>query len=249
MRARTVPLHAFMPYGAPDMQQASKTYLVGSLLTGSGLWSGLFGLLFLAGPFNAPVAIAPIIEACLCAPPTPLPPIQSADPKSTPVRSPDSQEPPSPSDAPEAGVPIPVPEPAAPDLSGDGNKSGLGNERGPAADAGNTEAGGGQHLTFDPPNSEPYVFVDELPEPVHIVQPSYPELAKSAGIGGTVYLKALVGKDGRVLDVIVVKSIPLLDEAAVTALRQWVFKPGFANRRPVSLWIGLPVRFSLHEAP
>jgi TonB family protein len=47
-------------------------------------------------------------------------------------------------------------------------------------------------------------------------------------------------------DVRVVKSIPLLDQSAQDAVRQWVFKPALANNKPVAVWVGVPVRFSLH---
>jgi len=85
-----------------------------------------------------------------------------------------------------------------------------------------------------------------LPEPVTRVSPVYPDLAREAGVDGTVNVQALVGKDGKVKDVRVVKSIPMLDEAAKAAVRQWVFKPALSNNKPVAVWVGVPVKFSLH---
>jgi TonB family protein len=43
-----------------------------------------------------------------------------------------------------------------------------------------------------------------------------------------------------------VKSIPGLDEAAMACLRQWRFKPALAKGQPVVVWVGVPVKFSLH---
>lgn len=90
-----------------------------------------------------------------------------------------------------------------------------------------------------------FVYVEELPEAVTKVPPEYPDIARQSGIEGTVQLQALVGKDGRVKDVKVVKGIPVLDDAAVMAVKQWVFKPALTNNKPVAVWVAVPVRFSL----
>ena len=87
-----------------------------------------------------------------------------------------------------------------------------------------------------------YVYVEELPEAISKVPPVYPEAARPAD--GTVLIQALVGKDGRVRDTRVVKSIPGLDDAAVAAVRQWVFKPAMAKGSPVEVWVAVPVRFT-----
>lgn len=98
----------------------------------------------------------------------------------------------------------------------------------------------------DPPPGE-YVQVDELPEAIRRVPPDYPEAARTARIEGTVLVDALVGRDGTVRDARVLKSVPGLDEAAVAAVKQWVFKPALRDEAPVSVWVAVPVRFSLHE--
>ncbi len=90
-----------------------------------------------------------------------------------------------------------------------------------------------------------FVYVEELPEAVTRVPPEYPDIARQSGIEGTVQLQALVGKDGKVKDVKVVKGIPVLDDAAVSAVKQWVFKPALTNNKPVAVWVAVPVRFSL----
>jgi protein TonB len=55
-----------------------------------------------------------------------------------------------------------------------------------------------------------------------------------------------VGKDGHVMNAVVVKSVPVLDDAAVAAVKQWVFKPALSNNKPVAVWVAVPVRFHLH---
>jgi TonB family protein len=92
------------------------------------------------------------------------------------------------------------------------------------------------------------VYVEELPEPVKTVKPDYPEMPKLAQVEGTVVVHVLVAKNGRVRDAVVDPkfSIPMLDAAAVEAARAWVFKPAFANNRPVAVWVAIPFHFVLH---
>jgi TonB family protein len=99
---------------------------------------------------------------------------------------------------------------------------------------------GGERL----PKLGDYVYVEELPEAITKVAPSYPE-GLHGGVEGTVLVQALVGADGRVKDTVVEKSIPVLDEAAVAAVRQWVFKPAMAGGKPVAVWVAIPVEFSV----
>jgi TonB family protein len=93
-----------------------------------------------------------------------------------------------------------------------------------------------------------YVYVEELPGAVWKTTPEYPAAARQAGVEGTVMVQALVDGDGRVADTRVVKSIPLLDPAAVECVLRWRFKPASANGRPVAVWIAIPVKFSLRDA-
>lgn len=90
-----------------------------------------------------------------------------------------------------------------------------------------------------------YVYVEELPEVLQKVAPKYPEEARRAGVEGTVVVQALIGRNGRVKDTRIVNSIPLLDDAAVTAVRQWEFDPAKSKGKPVAVWVAVPVKFSL----
>lgn len=96
------------------------------------------------------------------------------------------------------------------------------------------------------PSPGEYVPVEELPEAITKVAPIYPESASKQGVEGTVVINALVGKDGRVKDTRVITSIPLLDDAAMAAVRQLLFKPAMAKGAPVAVWVAVPVKFSRH---
>lgn len=91
-----------------------------------------------------------------------------------------------------------------------------------------------------------HVYVEVLPEVASRAAPTYPQLAIDAGVQGTVIVQALVGRDGLVKDVRVQNSIPMLDPAALAAVRQWRFKPAMAHGRPVAVWVAVPVKFTLH---
>jgi protein TonB len=93
-----------------------------------------------------------------------------------------------------------------------------------------------------------YVFFEELPEPITRITPAYPDLAREAGVEGTVVVNVLVGKDGRVIDVRLdeKRQVPMLNDAALAAVRFWVFKPALANNKPVAVWTSMQFNFRLH---
>ena len=90
------------------------------------------------------------------------------------------------------------------------------------------------------------VLVTGMPEVLTRMPPRYPEVARTSGVSGVVQVQALVAADGSVARVRVAKSVPLLDEAALEAVRTFKFKPGTCGGRPVPVWVILPVRFTLH---
>lgn len=79
------------------------------------------------------------------------------------------------------------------------------------------------------------------------MRPAYPEIARRQGVEGTVILSVKVLVDGRTGEVSVKRSSgdPLLDEAAVTAARDWRFLPATQGSKPVDAWVDVPVKFEL----
>jgi TonB family protein len=63
--------------------------------------------------------------------------------------------------------------------------------------------------------------------------PEYPPIAKQSGAQGQVIVTAIIGVDGKVKDVKVVEGHPLLRNAAVAAVKQWIYKPTLLNGVPV----------------
>jgi periplasmic protein TonB len=83
------------------------------------------------------------------------------------------------------------------------------------------------------------------PQKVSSVDPVYPAAARAARIEGIVIIEATIDAEGRVQSTTVLKSIPLLDRAAVDAVRQWRFTPTLLNGSPVSVILTVTVNFSL----
>lgn len=83
------------------------------------------------------------------------------------------------------------------------------------------------------------------PRLVRRVQPDYPEIARAARVEGVVILEATTDVYGRVTGVRVLRSIPLLDEAAVAAVRQWIYEPLMVNGRPRPVTFTVTVSFVL----
>jgi protein TonB len=77
------------------------------------------------------------------------------------------------------------------------------------------------------------------------VAPVYPPLAAQAGVQGVVILEVTIGTDGKVKDAKVVKSLKLLDDAAVTAVKGWEFKPTVIDGHPVQVIMVVPINFTL----
>jgi protein TonB len=80
---------------------------------------------------------------------------------------------------------------------------------------------------------------------VHKVTPEYPPIAKQARMQGSVVLRAVIGKDGKVENVQTESGSPLLASAAMHAVKQWRYKPYVLNGSPVEVETTVTVNFQL----
>jgi protein TonB len=85
----------------------------------------------------------------------------------------------------------------------------------------------------------------ERPRKIKDVRPAYPPTAMSARVGGNVIIEATIGVDGKVHDARVLRSIALLDQAALDAVRQWEFEPSRINGGAVAVTMVIVVTFAL----
>ncbi len=83
------------------------------------------------------------------------------------------------------------------------------------------------------------------PKLIKKVDPLYPDIARQARVEGTVIIEATTDIYGRVANVKILKSIPLLDQAAKDAVLQWVYEPMLINGRPRGIIFVVTVTFLL----
>jgi TonB family protein len=152
---------------------------------------------------------------------------------------------------PAVGLPTPVPDAEAPDQAKILNQDELANLA-PAAPVANLDA----NINVDVnkvvdellPSPDQFVPFQDAPVQVTTVQPKYPDLAQRANIEGVVWVKALVDKEGKVRDVIIVKPSGAnagFEEAAIDAAKQTVWKPAISNGQPIAVWVTYKVEFKL----
>lgn len=83
------------------------------------------------------------------------------------------------------------------------------------------------------------------PQKIREVAPVYPPIAQAARVQGIVIIEATIGEDGRVVNARVLRSVPLLDQAALDAVRQWQYTPTLLNGVPVPVIMTVTVQFTL----
>jgi protein TonB len=138
----------------------------------------------------------------------------------------------------------------------------------PGGIPGMTGAGGGNGifshaLSTAPPPPPPAVKIATAPPPpapvkqivvggdveaamlLQRIPPVYPKLALEAHIRGSVILKAVIGTDGRIKDLTAMSGHPMLVEAAIKAVRGWVYKPTILDGAPAEVKTTIEVRFNL----
>jgi TonB family protein len=85
----------------------------------------------------------------------------------------------------------------------------------------------------------------KAPTKIRDVRPVYPDIAQQARVQGVVIIETVIGPDGGVQDAKVLRSIPLLDEAALEAVRQWRFTPTLLNGVPIPVVMTVTVNFTV----
>ena len=78
-------------------------------------------------------------------------------------------------------------------------------------------------------------------------QPVYPPLARAARVEGVVHLRAIISRDGTIMDLKAVSGHPLLIPAAVAAVQRWTFRPTYLNGDPVEVATEIDVNFTLQR--
>jgi periplasmic protein TonB len=91
----------------------------------------------------------------------------------------------------------------------------------------------------------PRVTQLQMATPIRRVDPIYPQIAISAHVSGTVELLGVLGADGRIHELKVLRGHPLLIKAAMDAVLQWVYAPTILNGQAVEVSAPISVNFIL----
>jgi TonB family protein len=99
------------------------------------------------------------------------------------------------------------------------------------------------------PRTPPIRLHSGIKPPARLVSvpPAYPAMARLAHQEGIVIIEATIDEQGNVTETHILRSIPLLDESAVAAVRQWKFSPTLLNGVPVSIVMTVTVNFKLTQ--
>jgi periplasmic protein TonB len=178
----------------------------------------------------------PVVLPPAAPPPSPVPavrrmPAAVAPANTTPFESPNGI-------GRERGLaPDPMPDVSAPDARG-------------VISGGDLPAGIVQAAADTPPpvRASAPVRVSSLVKPpvkIRDVSPVYPDAARFARVEGLVVIEAVIGPTGDVQEARVLRSSPLLDEAALAAVRQWKYTPTLLSGMPVPVIMTVTVKFTL----
>ena len=99
--------------------------------------------------------------------------------------------------------------------------------------------------TPQPPKPVRVGGVIRQPQKVGGTDPVYPPMARAAGVQGIVIIEATIGADGRIVNARLLRSLPLLDQAALDAVRTWEYTPTLLNGAPVPVIMTVTVSFTL----
>lgn len=98
------------------------------------------------------------------------------------------------------------------------------------------------------PDPAPPLLIAAIPVYRENPAPLYPRTAKRRGYEGTVLLEVLVNREGKVKELRIFHSsgYPVLDKAALSSVKKWVFEPGKRGNERIEMWVKIPVRFQLN---
>jgi len=223
-----------VPMGAADLKAHGQKIFRRALIISCAVHLALIGFYLASKLYHPPDEAAYTGRVIRMETLPPPPPLSNAPPPPV-LNTPQIAKP-------TIGVPVPVPDAQAPEQTIMTQQE-LATSFQPI---GAGSSGGKDSLVIasdDMPNEGEFVYYEDPPAPVSQVQPVYPDMAREANIQGKVILHVLVGKDGRVKNVKLIRGVNYLNDAAMDAVKKWVFKPALSNNKPVAVWVEVPVDF------
>ena len=223
-----------IPIGAADLKANAQRMLRKALIVSASIHLGLIGIYLATQLYHPKDEVAYTGRVIRMQTMPPPPPLSDAPPPPVIPNQPIVK--------PTIGTPVPVPDAQAPE------QTIMTQQEIAAINAPVGLSGTGKDSlviasTDDMPSEGEFIYTDDQPVPLIAPTPAYPEFAREAQITGRVLLHVLVGKDGKVRDVKVIKGVTGLSDEAVKAVKKWVFKPALANNKPVAVWVEVPMDF------
>jgi protein TonB len=155
----------------------------------------------------------------------------------------------SPTTKPSIGIPVPVPDAeVSPDqtLATQQEMSNVGPIGEGTGEGGQVQIE--QDLQIDDQPPPDFVPFQKGPTIVKRVDPLYPEIARKAEIEGKVWAKVWIDKEGKIRQVVIIKSdSEIFNQAVIDAINKWVFTPALMSTGPVAVWLSLPFVFKLNK--
>ena len=223
-----------MSYGAPELKKNYKKYMTRGFLIAAAfhlMGIGTYWAAIYFGKEEEPIHMVRIMKYSELGPP---PSIQSSAAPAIAVAGPAVK--------PSVGVPVPVPDAETSPEQTIATQQEMSQAVGPIG-----EGPGGVDIKIEdegpPPDFVPY---EKSPALIKDAKPVYPEIARRAGVEGTVWVKVWVDKEGKVRKAEIQKSdADIFNQPAIDAAMQWVFTPALMKNGPVSVWVSRPLRFKL----
>lgn len=235
-------------YGAIELKEVKQKYLIYGLIIGAIIefaGVGIYWAITLLGKEEAPVRTVRILKYSELGPPPSIAGASAAVAPSVSAAAPMAK--------PSVGIPVPVPDAEVSPEQNFASQTEMSAVAGPVGEGAGT---GGQVIEQDvnienideeeapPPDFVPF---EKEPQVIKRIEPVYPELARKAGLEGTVWVKLWVDKEGKVKDVVILKSASeIFNQPAIDAAKQWIFTPAMMKTGPVSVWISLSFNFKLN---
>lgn len=227
-------------YGAVELKQAYQRYFgigLGIAVAIHALILGGYYLIELLSQEEAPTRMVRMLKYSDLGPP---PSIQSANtPPPVNVAAPVAK--------PTVGAPVPVPDAEVSPEQTLATQTEMSQVVSPISEGTGEGTDIDIRIDDDGPPAD-FVPYEKEPQLVKKVEPKYPELAMRAGLEGKVIVKIWVDKEGKVKQVVVLKSdAEIFNDPAIDAAKQFVFTPAYMNNGPVAVWVSFPFRFRLTD--
>ncbi|MFA6541254.1 MAG: TonB family protein [Bacteroidota bacterium] len=233
-------------YGFKELRTLTRKYTQVALMIAAGLHVGVlaayYGYQKLSADDDEPVYSVRIMKYSELGPPPSITNSQAAP--SVSVQGPAAK--------PTVGTPVPVPDAEInPEqtIATQTEMAQVGPAIGEGEGSGPVEIENDVKLEDDGPPPD-FVPVEKQPNPIpgNNPAPVYPEIARRAGVEGTVWVKIWVDKEGNPKKAQILKSdAELFNQPAIDAAMKWKFTPAIMNNGPVAVWVSIPFKFRLNQ--